>query len=298
MSFPLRFSVLLLPNKPWPALLRDARRIEDLGFDALCLADHFTDWTGRKGPWFEMWTHLAAIAQATRRIRLTTLVAQIPLREPAMFALQALTADHVSGGRLEIGLGTGLEVDPSYRMMGIPNWPAKERVARFPEYLEIVHRLLTEEEVTHEGRFYRLDGATLGQRPAQAPRPPFTVAALGPVMLGHAARWAETWNSLSFAKDPEAQLAETAQRMKTLDARCEAIGRDPATLRRSYLMFDPTARAGGGRIAYYESEQAFRDTVARVTALGITDLVLYHPVVEAQMPAFEHMATKVLPTLR
>lgn len=298
MSFPLRFSVLLLPNRPWPALLRDAKRIEDLGFDALCLADHFTDWTGRRGPWFEMWTHLAAIAQTTTRIRLTTLVAQIPLREPAMFALQALTADHISGGRLEIGLGTGLEIDPSYRMIGIPNWSAKERVARFPEYMEIVHRLLTEDAVTHAGRFWRLDDATLGQRPAQAPRPPFTVAALGPIMLGHAARWAETWNSLSFAKDADTQLAETAQRMATLDARCAAIGRDPATLRRSYLMFDPTARAGGGRIAYYESEAAFRALVGQVTALGITDLVLYHPVVEAQMPAFERIAAKVLPTLR
>ncbi len=298
MSFPLRFSVLLLPNKPWPALLRDARRIEDLGFDALCLADHFTDWTGRQGPWFEMWTHLAAIAQATTRIRLTTLVAQIPLREPAMFALQALTADHVSGGRLEIGLGTGLEVDPSYRMMGIENWPAKQRVARFPEYMEIVHRLLTEEEVTHQGRIYRQEGATLGQRPSQAPRPPFTVAALGPVMLRHAARWAETWNSLSFAKDADTQLAETAQRMATLDAACAAIGRDPASLRRSYLMFDPTARAGGGRIAYYESEEAFRAMAARITAIGVTDLVLYHPVVEGQMSMFEHIAAKVLPTLR
>ena len=298
MRFPLRFSVLLLPNKPWPDLLRDARRIEDLGFDALCLADHFTDWSGRKGPWFEMWTHLAAFAQATTRLRLTTLVAQIPLREPAMFALQALTADHISGGRLEIGLGTGLEMDPSYRMIGIENWPAKERVARFPEYMEVVHRLLTEEEVTHQGRFYRLEGATLGQRPAQAPRPPFTVAALGPVMLGHAARWAETWNSLSFAKDVDTQLSETAQRVQLLDARCRAIGRDPATLRRSYLMFDPTARAGGGRIAYLESEEAFTAMAARITALGITDLVLYHPAVAAQMPMFERIARDVLPALR
>ena len=298
MAFQPRFSVLVLPTLPWPELLRRCRHVEALGFDALCLADHFTDWTGRKGPWYEMWTHLAAIAQATSRIRIATLVAQIPLREPAMFALQALTADHVSGGRLEIGLGTGLEVDPSYRMMGIENWPAGQRVARFPEYVEIVHRLLTEEVVTHQGRFHRLEGATLGQRPAQAPRPPITIAALGPVMLRHAARWADTWNSLSFARDVEAQLAETRQRIATLDAACAAIGRDPASLRRSYLMFDPTARAGGGRIAYYESEQAFRDMAGRVLALGITDIVLYHPIAEGQMAVFERIATTVLPMLR
>ncbi|MBY0330738.1 MAG: LLM class flavin-dependent oxidoreductase [Acetobacteraceae bacterium] len=298
MAFQPRFSVLVLPTLPWPELLRRCRRVEALGFDALCLADHFTDWTGRTGPWYEMWTHLAAIAQATSRIRIATLVAQIPLREPAMFALQALTADHISGGRLEIGLGTGLEVDPSYRMMGIENWPAGQRVARFPEYVEIVHRLLTEEVVTHQGRFHRLEGATLGQRPIQAPRPPITIAALGPVMLRHAARWADTWNSLSFARDSEAQLAETRQRIATLDAACAAIGRDPASLRRSYLMFDPTARAGGGRIAYYESERAFRDMAGRVLALGITDIVLYHPIAEDQMAVFERIAATLLPMLR
>jgi alkanesulfonate monooxygenase SsuD/methylene tetrahydromethanopterin reductase-like flavin-dependent oxidoreductase (luciferase family) len=296
--FPIRFSALVLPNAPWPDFLARCRRVEELGFDALCLADHFTDWTGRKGPWFELWTHLAALAQATTRIRLTTLVAQIPLREPALFALQALTADHVSGGRLEIGLGTGLEVDPSCRMMGIPNWTAKERVARFPEYLEIVHRLLTEEEVTHQGRFYRLEGARLGQRPVQAPRPPVTVAALGPVMLGHAARLADTWNSLSFATSFEAQIEETRRRVARLDAHCAAIGRDPTTLRRSLLMFDPTARASGGRIAYYESEQAFRRMVGEVAALGITDIVLYHPVAAEQTAMFERIAAEVLPGLR
>ncbi|MBX9702355.1 MAG: LLM class flavin-dependent oxidoreductase [Acetobacteraceae bacterium] len=298
MAFPIRFSVLVLPNLPWPDLLARCRRVEALGFDALCLADHFADWTGRKGPWFELWTHAAALAQATSRIRLTTLVAQIPLRNPAMFALQALTADHISGGRLEIGLGTGLEIDPSYRMMGIENQPAPDRVARFPEYVEIVHRLLTEPEVTHEGRYWKLDRATLGQAPAQSPRPPITIAALGPVMLRHTARLADTWNSLSFAKDFEAQLAETRTRIAALDAACAAIGRDPATLRRSYLMFDPTARASGGRIAYYDSEAAFRDMVGRVTALGITDIVLYHPIAEDQMAMFERVATTVIPTLR
>jgi alkanesulfonate monooxygenase SsuD/methylene tetrahydromethanopterin reductase-like flavin-dependent oxidoreductase (luciferase family) len=298
MAFNLRFSVLVLPNRPWPEVLRTAQRLEALGFDAICLADHFADWTGQRSPWLELWTHLAALAQATSRIRLATMVAQIPLRHPAMFALQALTADHISGGRLEIGLGTGLEVDPSYRMMGIENWSGAERVARFPEYVEIVHRLLTEEEVTYEGRFYRLEGARLGQRPVQRPRPPLTVAALRPRMLRHAARLADTWNSLSFAPSFEAQLAETQERIATLDAACAAIGRDPASLRRSYLMFDATARANSGRIACYESEAAFRRMLEQVLALGITDVELYLPMLDAQMPMFEHIATTVLPSFR
>jgi alkanesulfonate monooxygenase SsuD/methylene tetrahydromethanopterin reductase-like flavin-dependent oxidoreductase (luciferase family) len=294
----LRFSVLVLPNVPWPELLRRCRQAEALGFDAIGLADHLVDWAGGKGPWFELWTQLAAIAQATTRIRLATLVAQIPLRNPALFALQALTADHISGGRLDLGLGTGLEIDPAYRMMGIENFSAKERVARFGEYVEIVDRLLSQEETTLRGRFYQVDGAALRPRPVQSPRPPLMIAAMGPVMLGHAARHADIWNSISFAQTFEAQLDETQARVKTIEARCAAIGRDPATLRRSYLMFDPTARSSGGRIKYYESEEACRQMVEQVIALGIQEIAFYYPLLEEQAPTFERIARNVLPALK
>jgi len=298
VTHPLRFSVLVLPNVPWAELLRRCRQVEALGFDTVGLADHLVDWAGGKGPWFELWSQLAAIAQATSRIRLATLVAQIPLRNPAMFALQALTADHISGGRLDVGLGTGLEIDPSYRMMGADNWSAKERVARFGEYVEIVSRLLGEDETTFHGRFYKTDAAALRPRPVQSPRPPIIVAAMGPVMLGHAARHADIWNSMSFAKTFDAQLAETCQRIAAIDARCTALGRDPATLRRSYLMFDSTARASGGRIAYYESKETCRRMVEQVIALGISEICFYYPMLEDQQPTFERIAANVLPALR
>jgi alkanesulfonate monooxygenase SsuD/methylene tetrahydromethanopterin reductase-like flavin-dependent oxidoreductase (luciferase family) len=294
----LRFSVLVLPNVTWPELLRRCRHVEELGFDSIGLADHLTDWAGGKGPWFELWTQLAAVAQATTRIRLATLVAQIPLRNPALFALQALTADHVSGGRLDVGLGIGLEIDPSYRMMGIENWSAKERVARFGEYVEIVDKLLSQEETSFQGRFYKTDAAALRPRPVQSPRPPIIVAAMGPLMLKHAARHADIWNSISFAKTFEAQLDETRQRVKDVDARCAAIGRDPASLRRSYLMFDPTARSSGGVITYYESEETCRQMVELVIALGITDIGFYYPMLESQVPMFERIARNLLPALK
>ncbi|HYC64833.1 MAG TPA: LLM class flavin-dependent oxidoreductase, partial [Reyranellaceae bacterium] len=279
-------------------LLRRCKHVEELGFDTVNLADHLTDWAGGKGPWFELWTQLAAVAQATTRIRLATLVAQIPLRNPAMFALEALTADHISGGRLDVGLGTGLEIDPSYRMMGVENWSAKERVARFGEYVQIVDKLLREEETTFQGRFYKTDAAALRPRPVQSPRPPIIVAAMGPVMLGHAARHADIWNSISFAKTFEAQLEETRQRVAAMDKKCAAIGRDPATLRRSYLMFDPTARSSGGKIKYYESEETCRRMVEQVLALGITDIGLYYPMLDEQVPMFERIARNLVPALR
>ena len=294
----LRFSVLVLPNVAWPELLRRCRQVEELGFDSIGLADHLVDWAGGKGPWFELWSQLAAIAQATTRIRLTTLVAQIPLRNPALLALQALTADHISGGRLDVGLGTGLEIDPSYRMMGIENWGAKERVARFGEYVEIVDRLLSHEETSFQGRFYRVDAAALRPRPVQSPRPPIMIAAMGPVMLGHAARHADIWNSMSFAKTFEAQIDETRRRVTAIDARCVAIGRDPTSLRRSYLMFDPTARSSGGTIGYYESEETFTQMVEQVIALGIPEVAFYYPILDEQAPMFERIARNVLPVLK
>ena len=107
MTHALRFQVLLLPNVPWPEFRRRYLRLEELGFDLVATADHLVDWTHPPNPWFEQWTQLAAIASETRRIRLTTLVTQIPLRNPAMLARQALTVDHISNGRLELGLGTG-----------------------------------------------------------------------------------------------------------------------------------------------------------------------------------------------
>ena len=298
MPHDLRFSVLVLPNAPWPELLRRCRRVEALGFDTIGLADHLADWAGGSGPWFELWSQLSAIAMATTRIRLATLVAQIPLRNPALFALQALTADHVSGGRLDVGLGTGLEIDPTYRMMGIENWTARERVARFGEYVEIVERLLSQPETTFQGRYYRTDAAALLPRPVQSPRPPILIAAMGPVMLGHAARHADIWNSMSFAKTFEAQIEETRARVAAIDARCAAIGRDPATLRRSYLMFDPSARSSGGVIRYYESEETFSSMVRQVIALGISEVALYYPMAERQEENFERIARDVLPKLK
>ena len=298
MAHELRFSVLVLPNVAWPEFLRRCRHVEDLGFDALGFADHLVDWAGGKGPWFELWSQLSAIAMATSRIRLTTLVAQIPLRNPALFALQALTADHISGGRLDVGLGTGLEIDPSYRMMGIENWTAKQRVARFGEYVEVVDRLLSQQDVSYHGQHYQVDDATLRPHPVQSPRPPLLIAEMGPVMLGLAARHADIWNSLSFAKTFDAQIEETRQRVAAIDARCAAIGRDPTTLRRSYLMFDPGARASGGVLGYYESEEIFTRMARQVIALGITDVGLYYPMLDRQAPMFERIARDVLPALK
>ena len=294
----LRFQVLCLPNVPWDVLQERVVRLEALGIEVAAVADHFVDWTNPPSPWFESWTALTGLAGATRTIRLATCVTQIPLRNPAMFARGALTLDHISHGRLEIGLGTGLVGDPSYRMIGIEDWVAKERVARLGEYVEIVDRLLRDEVTSFAGRFYQVDGAYMNPRPVQSPRPPIMVGALGPVMMRHAARYADIWNSLSFNESFDVQMDETRSRVKAMDDACRAVGREPTTLRRSYTMFDARARPRGGSIDYYESTDRFEEMATRVIDLGMDEVGLYYPLDERQVPTFERIATDVLPRLR
>jgi alkanesulfonate monooxygenase SsuD/methylene tetrahydromethanopterin reductase-like flavin-dependent oxidoreductase (luciferase family) len=298
MHHPLRFHVQLLPNAGWPELKSRVLWLEQLGFEAVSLADHFVDWTNPAVPWLESYTLLAALAEATTTIRLTTVVTQIPLRNPAMLARQVLTLDHISGGRIELGLGTGLTIDPSYAMAGLPNWSEGERVERFGEYVELVRLLLSQEVTTYRGRHYGVEGAIMNPRPVQSPCPPILVAALGPRMMRHAVRHADSWNSLSFQADFDAQMAETRERCERIDALCAELGRDPATLRRSYTMFDAKARPRGGAIAYYDSPERFVEQAGRVAELGISDIGIYYPLTGAQLPVFERIAIDVLPELR
>ena len=298
MGHDIRFQTLLLPNASWEQLLGRYQKCEQLGFDLAGMADHFVDWTNPPSPWFDLWTLAAAVAARTERIRLSTCVAQIPLRGPAMCARQALSVDHISNGRLELGLGLGLTSDPSYAMMGIPNWDNRERVARFTEYVEIVDQMLSNEVTSYKGKYYAVEEAILNPRPLQKPRPPIMIAAMGPVMLKKAARYADIWNSLSFVESFEDQMAETRDRTAKIDAHCAAIDRDPGTLRRSYLMFDANARKTGGKFNYYESESLFIDMVGRIRELGMTDIGMYYPMSEEQLPMFEKIATEVIPELR
>jgi alkanesulfonate monooxygenase SsuD/methylene tetrahydromethanopterin reductase-like flavin-dependent oxidoreductase (luciferase family) len=298
MGYPLRFHVQIVPNTDWDTVKARVLEAETLGFEAVALADHLVDWTDPSRPWFEAWSALGALAETTSTIRLTTVVTQIPLRNPAMLARQVLTLDHISRGRIELGLGTGLTIDPSYAMAGLPNWTPAERVARFAEYCELVSLLLSQEVTTYHGEFYKVEGNVMQPRPRQLPRPPLLVAALGRRMLALAARYADTWNSLSFQADFADQLAETRTRCAAMDEACAAIGRNRATLRRSYTMFDVHARPRGGAMSYYDSSEAFAMQASQIADLGIRDIGIYYPADPAQHETFRQIAADVLPHLR
>jgi hypothetical protein len=103
-------------------------------------------------------------------------------------------------------------------------------------------------------------------------------------MMRYAATYADTWNTMSFAAEFDDQLAESEDRMSRMTGYCEAVGRDPETLRRSYLMFDAKARLSGGQISYYDSPRAFADMAGRLLDLGFTELGLYYPLLASQVP--------------
>ena len=298
MSFDLRFHVLTLTNVPWTEYRDRVKRVEDAGWDIVEMGDHFVDWANPPAPWYEAWTTMAALAADTSTIRLATCVTQIPLRSPGLLAHQAITVDDISGGRLELGIGTGVLIDPSMEMLGMPNWSAGERVDRFGEYIELLALLLSQEVTTYHGDYYSVDGAVMNPTSVQQPRVPLMAAAPAPRMMGHTARHADIWNTMSFDADFDAQVVELTQRAEQMDEICAAVGRDPTTLRRSVNLFDAEARAGGGAIRYYADEGLFRRLVTELVAAGYTDIGVYYPSEPAQVPAFERLGSSVLPELR
>jgi alkanesulfonate monooxygenase SsuD/methylene tetrahydromethanopterin reductase-like flavin-dependent oxidoreductase (luciferase family) len=287
-----------LPNTSWEELIKRFKYVEELGFDVTGTGDHFVDWSNPNGLWFEHWTLLAAVAAETTSIRILSGVTQIPFRNPALLARQALTVDHISNGRLELGLGTGILADPAYEMMGIPNWSSGERVARFKEYVEIVDQLLSNQVTTYKGRYYEVKEAVMNPHPVQKPRPPITIAAWKPVMMRCAARYADTWNSISSADTFEEQLDETRRRSRLVDKYCLSNGREPSSLRRSYMMSDAKARIRGGLINYYDSETFFVDMVEKLIDVGITEFILYYPYRDELLSMFERIAREAIPELK
>jgi alkanesulfonate monooxygenase SsuD/methylene tetrahydromethanopterin reductase-like flavin-dependent oxidoreductase (luciferase family) len=288
MSHPLRFGILTLPDAPWPELAARWRHVEELGFDSVWDCDHYTNPFAPETPWYEGWTSLAALALQTERIRVGMLVTCATFRNPVLFAKEALTVEHISGGRLELGIGAGYAA-AEYAMLGTPLAPPAERVGRFREVVEIVDRLLREGELTYEGRYYRATDALLRPAPLQRPRPPLTLGGGKPQMLRVVARYADRWNS---ASQPE----QFRERLPYLAAECRAIGRDPDAICCS-LMCNPYLypEEWGNP---WESPEYFAALVARYRAVGVTEFILCWPLDDAQLPGFERIAREVIPALR
>jgi alkanesulfonate monooxygenase SsuD/methylene tetrahydromethanopterin reductase-like flavin-dependent oxidoreductase (luciferase family) len=183
--------VLIEQADPWSELVQNARAIEATGFDSVWVADHFANPFEETG-WLEAWTALAGLATATDKIRLGTLVTNIVYRHPAIVAKQAVTVDHISGGRLTLGIGAG-GVPTCHQMTGTPYWSGKERQDRLGEFVAMVSQLLRETHSSFAGEHYSCENAFMQPRPVQA-RLPLLIAAHGPRSLKVAAEYGDTWS--------------------------------------------------------------------------------------------------------
>jgi F420-dependent oxidoreductase-like protein len=284
----VRFGICTDQNLPFETLVDRWRHFEQLGFDSVWDCDHFNQPSSPTGPYFEGWTLLAGLAAHTERIRIGVLVSSNTFRHPALIAQQAVTLDHISNGRLELGLGAGWFV-PEHERFGIPFPPPGERVGRFREAVEIVDSLLRNEKTTFEGRYYRLDEAYLRPAPVQKPRPPLTLGAHRTRMLRICAEHADTWNSFGT-------VDEMRERNQILDEHCDAIGRDPREIRRSFYAW-ASKMEEQGLPDPWESIDAFEDIVGRYRAVGIEEFVIDQPRPE-QFGVLERVARDVVPRLR
>ena len=286
----MRFGLFLSQaNKSWQQTLDEFTLAEALGFDHAWLVDHLVDTDGPpEHGCHEGWTLLAGLAAHTSRIRLGVLVSSNTFRHPALLLKEAVTVDHISGGRLILGLGTGWH-EGEHRSFGIDLPAPAERVDRFEEAIQVISLLMERGQLTFNGRFYRLDDARLEPRPLQQPRIPILIAAHRPRMLRIAARYADQWDT--FAAMPGTATAgvaaDLADRMATLDDACRSIGRDPIELRRStWATSDVLA-----------SPEAYLEFVTRHRAMGFTDFTAVLPR-DGDGRVLRTIATELIPAIR
>ena len=207
-----------------------AQRAEERGFDAIWLYDHML-YRGEDHPTigiWECWTFLSALADATKRVELGTLVACTSFRNPALLAKMAITLDEVSQGRLILGVGAGWN-KPEYEAFG---WPFDHRVSRFEEALQIIRPLLKEGKVDFVGKYYQARDCEIrpvGPRPGG---PPLMVGCGGPRMLRLTARYADLWNTGYLGR-----AGTLVQPRQDLRDACQETGRDPTTIGISALVY-------------------------------------------------------------
>lgn len=264
----MRFSVWPDPSRPYEEVAAIVAACESQGWHAAYFADHFMpngpDETPLRGDVLEATSVLAALAASTTDIRLGTLVASATYRHPAVFAKSLCTLDRISAGRAIAGIGAGWQAN-EHASYGIELGSITERIDRFGEYVDVVTSMLSAETTNYAGTYYTLRDAPCDPRPVQDPVP-VLLGVRGPRRtMPLAAKHAAIWNAWC---SPES-LAECNA---TLDACCEAIGRDPATLERStqalvFLSTDESwlaqHRQGAGRASIVGTPDEVADVLGR-----------------------------------
>jgi alkanesulfonate monooxygenase SsuD/methylene tetrahydromethanopterin reductase-like flavin-dependent oxidoreductase (luciferase family) len=269
----VRVGVLLLPTDPWDETVERVRRIETMGYDHVWTYDHLSWRRYRDRPWHAAIPWLTGLAAATTRVRLGTMVATPNFRHPVTLAKEAMTLDHVSGGRVVLGLGAG-GTGFDATVLGDAAPSPGERASRLTEFVELLDRLLRSPAVSYEGDWYTVDEARMLPGCVQRPRLPLAVAAGGRRTLALVARYADAWITYGDADYRDTTPAGVDQavrrQLSMLTSACELIGRDVGEIERMYLIGNTDERP-------LASVDAFVDFAGRFGELGFTDLVFHHP---------------------
>ncbi len=252
-----------------------AAHVEQTGWDGLWLADHFMpNAEDVSTPWPEAWTTLAALAAVVPRIRLGTLVTGNTYRHPAVLAKMAVTADHISGGRVVLGLGSGWQ-ENEHEMYGIPFYTVNNRLQRLEEACQVIKALFSQQSVNFDGKFYQLKNAPLEPKPKQDNLPLLIGGGGEKVTLKITAKYADEWNVWGTVET-------MINKMKILDQHCEDARRNPADIQRSAvaLMFltDDEKFAekmnAGEQAAIAGNVNQVQDIVGAYQAAGVDELIV------------------------
>jgi F420-dependent oxidoreductase-like protein len=232
---------------PFSRLQDTVLECERLGYDSVWLDDHLMF---RAQPILECWTTLAALSSITSKIRLGTMVTCNSFRNPALLAKMAATLDIISNGRLELGIGAGVQKD-EHVAYGIPFLTPCDRIVRMKEAVEIIKKLWTEEKASYEGENYRVDEAFCEPKPLQKPHPPITIGGSGEKLtLKVAAQHADRCD-LGYV--PSLELYQ--HKLEVLESHCKAVGRDSHEIERSYWL--------GGQIFLIQNQKKLDEKVLR-----------------------------------
>lgn len=275
----MKFSIWPNPERPPAEVLDLARMADSEGWHCLWYADHYMPNSGSDevlpGDVHECWSMLPAIAAVTDRVRMGSLVAPTSVHHPAILANRAATIDHISDGRLVLGIGAGWQIN-EHEAYGIELEEPGVRVSRFEEAIQIIRSLLTEDRTDFHGDFYDITDAAANPKPVQSPLP-ILVGTGSPRMLRITARHADEWNTWG-APD----MAGGA--LDKLHTACEQVDRDPSTIWKStqalVFMTDNAEFAanikGGdmGARSIIGSNAELVDQVGRYAELGFDELIV------------------------
>lgn len=235
MSSKIDFGVFTSVESPsFNELLSDVKECERLGYHSIWLSDHLIGMYRRiDAEHLECWTTLSALAGATSRIRLGTLVLCNPFRHPPLIAKMAATLNVISGGRMEFGIGAGGH-EPEFRAYGYPFERPAQRIRRLSEAIQIVKSIWAESSPSFDGMYYQIRDAYCFPKPLQKPHPPIMIGGGGEkLLLRVVAQHADVCNFATWLGRPGDYLSK----LNVLERHCENIGRDLKEIRKSWTSY-------------------------------------------------------------